>query len=136
MSSGYGLRGSTILASFILRRYGRVYTENTSVAWLIPRYPTQKHCINNIYLMPNKTQPMRSQAGLCLNPRYATGSIPLYLPVITCSQQFTGVHLRTSQKSAPILFNSCEHFRRVPIISANSPIISKHFRISPKSCPK
>ena len=27
----------------------RVYTENTSDAWHIPRYPTRKHCITSIY---------------------------------------------------------------------------------------
>ena len=27
----------------------RVYTENTSDAWHIPWYPTQKHCITSIY---------------------------------------------------------------------------------------
>ena len=38
--------------------------------------------------------------------RYATGSTPLYFPVITCAQQFAGVLLRTSQKPNPKLFNS------------------------------
>ena len=27
----------------------RVYTENTSDAWHIPRYPTRKHCITSMY---------------------------------------------------------------------------------------
>ena len=26
-----------------------MYTENTSDAWHIPRYPTRKHCITSIY---------------------------------------------------------------------------------------
>ena len=64
--------------------------------------------------------------------RYATGSIPLFFPVITCAQQFTGVHLRTSQKPAPKLFNSCEPLRTFPITSGNFPEISEHFRRFPK----
>ena len=51
--------------------------------------------------------------------RYATGSIPLYFPVIPCAQQLTGVHLRTSQKRAPKPFNSCEPLRTFPITSGN-----------------
>ena len=51
--------------------------------------------------------------------RYATGSIPLYSPVIPCAQQLTGVHLRTSQKRAPKPFNSCEPLRTFPITSGN-----------------
>ena len=27
----------------------RVYTENTSDVWHVPRYPTRKHCITSIY---------------------------------------------------------------------------------------
>ena len=27
----------------------RVYTENTSDKWHIPRYPTRKHCITSLY---------------------------------------------------------------------------------------
>ena len=64
--------------------------------------------------------------------RYATGSIPLYFPVITCAQQFTWVHLRTSQKPTPKLFNSCEPLRTFPITSGNFPKISEQFRRPPK----
>ena len=60
--------------------------------------------------------------------RYATGSILLYVPVITCAQQFTGVHLRTSQKPAPKLFTSCEPLRAFSITSGNFQKISEHFR--------
>ena len=66
------------------------------------------------------------------NGWYATGSIPLFFRVITCAQQFTGVHLRTSQKPAPKLFNSCEPLRTFPIASGNFPKISEHFRRFPK----
>ena len=31
------------------RLKARVYTENTSDAWHIPRYPTRKHCITSMY---------------------------------------------------------------------------------------
>ena len=65
--------------------------------------------------------------------RYTTGSIPLYFPVITCAQQFTGVHLRTPQKPAAKLFNSCEPLRLTfPITSGDFPKISEHFRRFPK----
>ena len=64
--------------------------------------------------------------------RYATCSIPLYFPIITCAQQFTGVLLRTFQKPSPKLFNSCEPLRTYPIISENFPMIPKHFRRFPK----
>ena len=53
------------------------------------------------------------------NGLLATGSIPLYFPVIPCAQQFIGVHLRTSQKRAPKPFNSCEPLRTFPITSRN-----------------
>ena len=33
------------------RLKARVYTENTSDAWHIPRYPTRKHCIIGMYGM-------------------------------------------------------------------------------------
>ena len=63
---------------------------------------------------------------------YATGSIPLYFPVIPCAQQFTGVQLRTSQRRAPKPFNSYEPLRRFPITSGNRfrrfPNTSKDFR--------
>ena len=61
--------------------------------------------------------------------QYATGSIPLYFPVITCAQQFTGFLLRTSHQPAPKLFNSCEPLRTFPIMSGQFPIIFEHFRI-------
>ena len=32
------------------RLKARVYTENTSDAWHIPRYPTRKHCMTSMYL--------------------------------------------------------------------------------------
>ena len=32
------------------RLKARVYTENTSDAWHIPRYPTRKHCITSMYV--------------------------------------------------------------------------------------
>ena len=64
--------------------------------------------------------------------RYATGSIPLYFPVITYTQQFTRVHLRTSQKPAPKRFNSYEPLRTFPITSRNRfrrfPNTSEDFR--------
>ena len=59
--------------------------------------------------------------------RYATGNIPLYFPVITCAQQFTEVYLRTSQKPAPKLFNSCEPLRTFAITSRSFPKISEDF---------
>ena len=47
--------------------------------------------------------------------------------------QFTGVHLRTSQKRAPKPFNSCEPSWTFPITSGKSfPKISEHFRRFPK----
>ena len=52
--------------------------------------------------------------------RFATDSIPLYFPVITCAQQFTGVHLRTSQRPALKLFNSFKPLRTFQITSGNS----------------
>ena len=63
--------------------------------------------------------------------RYATGNSPLYFPVITCAQQFTGVYLRTSQKPAPKLFNSCEPLQTFAITSRSFPKISEHFRRFP-----
>ena len=64
------------------------------------------------------------------------GSIPLYLNVIPCAKQFTGVHLRTSEKRAPKPFNSCEPLRTFPITSGNRfrrfPNTSKDFRRFPK----
>ena len=60
--------------------------------------------------------------------QYATGSTPLYFPVITCAQQFTEILLRTSQKSDPKLFNSYEPLRTFPITSRNFPMIFEHFR--------
>ena len=35
---------------FLVGLKARVYTENTSDAWHIPRYPTRKHCITSIYI--------------------------------------------------------------------------------------
>ena len=118
------------------RLKARVYTENTSDAWHIPRYPTRKHCITSMYctLFHTLKSTANLRPGLLLHILgYATGnSIPLYFPVITCVQQFTGVHLRTSQKPAPKLFNSYEPLRTFPITSRNFPKISEHFRRFPK----
>ena len=63
---------------------------------------------------------------------YAMGSMQrvvfhLYFPGITCAQQFTGIHLRTSQKPAPKLFNSCEPLRTFPITSGHFPKIFRKF---------
>ena len=38
------------LVSFSYGHSARVYTENTSDALHIPRYPTRKHCITSIYI--------------------------------------------------------------------------------------
>ena len=45
-----GYRGKCHL-SLVFSSYtkARVYTENTSDAWRIPRYPTRKHCITSMY---------------------------------------------------------------------------------------
>ena len=61
------------------------------------------------------------------------GSVPLHFPVInTCAQQFTGVHLRTSQKPAPKLFiitNISDHIRKsFPKISEDFPKILKNHK--------
>ena len=130
MSPGYGLRGSTILTSFILRRYGRVYTANMSDAWHIPRYPTQKHCITSIYPMPNKTANEKPDMPM-LKLQYAMSSIPLYLPVIPCAQQLywgpledflkisseTFQLLRTFPKSSDHFRKFSDNFQTLPNIS-------------------
>ena len=59
---------------------------------------------------------------------YSAGSILLYFPVITCAQQLCWRPFKDISKSAPILVNSCERFRTVPITFANFPMISEHFR--------
>ena len=38
------------------------------------------------------------------------GSIPLSFPLITCMKQFTGVHLRTSQKPAPNIYDHVQTY--------------------------
>ena len=48
------------------RLKARVYTENISDAWHIPRYPTRKRCITTIYPMPEKIQPIRGQDCRCI----------------------------------------------------------------------
>ena len=49
-----GYRGtchlSLVFSSYTHSPKGCVYTENTSDAWHIPRYPTRKHCITSIYV--------------------------------------------------------------------------------------
>ena len=62
-------------------------------------------CIKFCFISHALKNTSNQRPGLPLHIlRYATGSIPLYFLVITCVQQFTGVHLRTSQKPAPKLF--------------------------------
>ena len=67
----------------------------------------------------------------CVPP--LTVTIPLNFPVIPCAQQFTGVHLKTSQKQAPKPHNSSEHLRTFPITFGNRfEIVSEDFRTLPK----
>ena len=89
------------------------------------------HCSRYLFHALKNTANQRP--GLPLHIlRYATGNIPLYFLVIPCAQQFTGVHLRTSQKPAPKPFNSCEPLRTFPIRSGNRfqrfPNTSEDFR--------
>ena len=123
-----------------------MYTENTSDAWHIPRYPTRKHCITSIYytilfytvlyytmlyytiLYYTLSHALKNTAnqrpGLPLHIlRYATSNMQRKI-----AQQFTGVHLRTSQMPPPKLFNSCQPLRTFPITSGNFPKISEHFQ--------
>ena len=73
-----------------------------------------------MYLSHDLKNTANQSPGLPLHIlQHTTASIPLYFPVISCAQQFTGVHLRTSQKPAPKLFNSCEQLRTFPITSGN-----------------
>ena len=48
---------------FFLYLKARVYTENTSDAWHIPWYPTQKHCITSILYNIAKVLPILSASS-------------------------------------------------------------------------
>ena len=118
------LVGYASLVFSVYTRAFRLYSENTSDKWHIPRYPTRKHCITTLSYTLKNTANQRPGFPLHIL-RYATGSIPLYFPIITCAQQFTGIHLRTSQKPTPKLFNSCVPLQTFPITSGNFPNISE-----------
>ena len=79
--------------------------------------------------MPWKIQPIRGQdyrcIFCCMQRVICNGSIPLYFPVITCAQQLSGVHLRTSQK--PVQKFSGD-FRTLSKISEDFPKILKNHK--------
>ena len=57
--------GSAAISAVSMRRQkARVYTENTSDAWHIPRYPTRKHCITSIYYILKPRYDLFSDAAL------------------------------------------------------------------------
>ena len=84
-------------------------------------------CMGYMYLSHALKNTANQRPGLPLHilqyamgNNYATGScIQLYVPVITCVQQFNGVHLRTSQKPALKLFNFCEPLQTFLITPGN-----------------
>ena len=49
LSRGIPWNMPLVTCIFFASLKARVYTENTSDAWHIPRYPTRKHCITSIY---------------------------------------------------------------------------------------
>ena len=56
-------------------------------------------------------------------------SIPLYFPVITCSQQLGWASSEVFSKSAPKLCNSCERLRTVSISELNFQILKKSLKL-------
>ena len=76
------------------RHKARVYTENTSDAWHIPRYPARKHCMTTIYF--------KTQNALLVMPCYKK---PVYLSMRGSYLATDKQRYRNALKPPPI-FNS------------------------------
>ena len=101
-------RGNSKLTSYIggVKQKARVYTENTSDAWHIPRYPTRKHCITNI------SRPLTRKGSRAVNKdnnksSFLTSSIQLYFIVVGRKPNFCG--------SCDIVFKQCQRNTQISV---------------------
>ena len=119
---------TTDVPALSLSAYHRCHSAGRVFAVTALCTSVSNHCsIPPVYISHALKNTANKRPGLPLHfLRYATGSIPLYFPVVTCVQQFTGVHLSYSQKPAPA--NYYEHFRSRPEFFRSFPNTSKDFR--------